>query len=195
MAMPCPSLSRTKDMRMTDTHFETPSATLETTGPLKISVSALADFHAGLALMEAGRPKDAVEALARCVEQAPAFAEGHLCLGVAHAVSCSVYPAIDHLQRATELVPTNFIAHYTLAKYYFTLRIPLKGYECAERALDCATTREHRVALSQLLQEERQRERNGIARPLFNRRFGIGFGIAGLGAACAALATVLVHLK
>ena len=180
---------------MTDANLETDSATLGTTGSMTISVPALADFHAGLALMEAGRPKDAIDALARSVEQAPTFAEGHLCLGIAHAVTCNVYPAIDHLERATELVPDNFVAHYTLAKYYFTLRIPLKGYECADRALDCATTREHRIALSQLLQKEREHERNGIARPLFNRRFGIGFGIASLGAACAALAAVLIHLK
>jgi tetratricopeptide (TPR) repeat protein len=180
---------------MTATNLEMPTSTLEATGPLKISVPALANFHAGLALMEAGCAKEAVDALARCVEQAPTFAEGHLCLGIAHAVTSNVYPAIDHLERATELLPNDFAAHYTLAKYYFTLRIPLKGYECAECALACASTREHRIALSQLLQKERERERNGIARPLFNRRFGIGFGIATLGAACAALAAVLIHLK
>jgi len=179
---------------MTDTNLEM-SSTMETTGPLKISVPALAEFHVGLAFMEAGRAKDAIDALARCLELAPDFAEGHLCLGVAHAVTCNVYPAIDHLERATELVPNNFVAHYTLAKYYFTLRIPHKGYECAERALDCATAREHRAALSQLLQKERERERSGIARPLFNRPFGIGFSIAGIGAACAVLAAVLTHLK
>ena len=180
---------------MTDTNFEIMPSALEATGPLKISVPALAEFHAGLALMEAGRPKEAVEALSRSVEQAPNFAEGHLCLGIAHAVNCSVYPAIDHLQRATELVPGNFAAHYTLAKYYFTLRIPLKGYECAERALECATSREHRTALSQLLQKERERERNGMARPLFNRKFGIGFGVVAFSTMAAFLAAVLIHLK
>jgi tetratricopeptide (TPR) repeat protein len=160
-----------------------------------VSSSALTDLKEGLAMMESGQAQEAVLALQRCVEQDPQFAAGHLCLGVAHAVSCNVYPAIDHLEKATELSPNDFAAHYTLAKFYFTLRVSNKGYDCARRALDCAATREQRLALSQLLQKERERERNGIARPLFNRRFSLGFGLAGLSAVAGFIAIVLLHLR
>ena len=181
---------------MTDSILEMPAgAALQTTPGSDICIAALADFHAGLALMEAGQPREAVASLMRCIEQAPAFAEAHLCLGVAHAVTCSVYPAIDHLQLATELAPGDFAAHYTLAKYYFTLRIPLKGYECAERALACVVTREHRLALSQLLQKERERERNGMARPLFNRNFGKGIAFATATGIVASLCALLVYVR
>jgi tetratricopeptide (TPR) repeat protein len=160
-----------------------------------IPVPALADFHQGLAMMEAGQAREAVAALRRCVELAPSFTAGHLCLGVAHAVSCSVYPAIDHLQKATELSPLNFAAHYTLARFYFTLRIPNKGYEFAERSLECANTREERVALSQLLQKERERERNGIARPLFDRHFGRKARVAVASMIAACICAILVCLR
>lgn len=181
---------------MTDSILEMPATTgLQTVETSEVSVPALADFHEGLAMMEAGLANEAIGALTRCVELAPNFTAGHLCLGVAHAVSCHVYPAIDHLERATELAPNNFSAHYTLAKFYFTLRIPNKGYECAERSLECARTREERVALSQLLQKERERERNGIARPLFNRKFGRGVGLAAVTGIAACLCAILVYVR
>jgi len=146
-------------------------------------------------MMEAGQGHEAVTALTRCVEQAPGFTAGHIWLGLAHAVTCSVYPAIDQLEKATELAPDNFAAHYALAKYYFTLRIPYKGYDCAERALSCANNSQQRIAISQLLQKERERERNGIARPLFNRKFGIGFGVAAATGIAAFLCAIVVHLR
>jgi len=171
------------------------SIALETIESAGLSVPALADFHEGLAMMEAGQGRAAVDALTRCVQQAPAFPAGHVWLGIAHAVTCNVYPAIDHLEKAAELAPDNFAAHYTLAKYYFTLRIPHKGYESAERALECAVNGQQRIALSQLLQKERERERNGMARPLFNRKFGVGFGMVAAGAIAAFLCAILVHLR
>jgi tetratricopeptide (TPR) repeat protein len=179
---------------MTNAIIEMPDA-LQTTATSALSVSALADFHEGLAMMEAGQGHEAVTALTRCLQQAPAFTAGHIWLGIAHAVTCSVYPAIDHLEKATELAPDNFAAHYTLAKYYFTLRIPHKGYEAAERALACAITSPERIALSQLLSKEREREHNGIARPLFNREFGIGFRVAALSGIAALLCAMVVHLR
>lgn len=154
-----------------------------------------ADFHEGIALMESGRAPEAIPALTRCVERNPDFGAGHLYLGLAHAVSCNVYPAIDHLQKATELCPEEFATHFTLAKFYFTLRIPIKGYECASQALDSATTNEQRQALSQLLRQERERERNGIARPLFNRRFGLPSGIAAAMAIIGTVAAIVTNLR
>jgi len=179
---------------MTNAIIEMPD-TLQTTATSSLSVTALADFHEGLAMMEAGQGRKAVAALSRCLEQAPTFAAGHIWLGIAHAVTCDVYPAIDNLEKATELAPDNFAAHYTLAKYYFTLRLVNKGYDSAEHALACATKSEERIALSQLLQKERERERSGMARPLFNRKFGIGFGLIAASGIAALVCSVLLHLK
>lgn len=181
---------------MTDPILEMPVTTaLQTVETSELSVPALADFHEGLAMMEAGQGREAVTALTRCVEQAPTFTTGHIWLGLAHAVSCNVYPAIDHLEQATQLAPDNFAAHYTLAKYYFTLRVTNKGFDSAQRALECATTSQQRVALSQLLQKERERSRNGIARPLFNRKFSIGFRVAAASGIGALLCAMVVHLR
>jgi tetratricopeptide (TPR) repeat protein len=168
---------------------------LQTIETAELSVPALADFHEGLAMMEAGQGHSAVSALTRCVEQAPGFTAGHIWLGIAHAVTCSVYPALDHLEKAAELAPNCFAAHYTLAKYYFTLRIPHKGYASAELALACAKGSQERVALSQLLSKERERERNGIARPLFDRKFGVGFGVVAVSGIAALLCAMMVHLR
>lgn len=179
---------------MNDAIIEIPTA-LRRLEPANLSVHALADFHEGLAMMEAGQAREAVSALKRCVEQEPHFVAGHLCLGMAHAVSCDVYPAIDHLERATELAPDSFGAHYTLAKFYFTLRIPAKGHESAERALSCARTREERVALSELLKKERERERTGMARPLFNRNFGLCFGLVAASGLAAFIVAIALHIR
>jgi len=179
---------------MTTNETEIPVA-LQTVEAAGLSIPALSDFHAGIAMMEAGQSHEAVAALTRCVEQAPAFPTGHIWLGMAHAVSCNVYPAIDHLAKATELAPDNFAAHYMLAKYYFTLRVSNKGYEAAQRALECAGNSQQRVALSQLLQKERDREKNGIARPLFNKKFGVGIGVLGAGGIAAFLCALLIHIR
>ncbi|MGZ4789645.1 MAG: hypothetical protein ACXVZX_14100 [Terriglobales bacterium] len=179
---------------MTNAVIEIPVA-LQTVETSELSLPARTDFEEGLAMMEAGQSHEAVAALTRCVEEAPVFSTGHIWLGMAHAVSCNVYPAIDHLEKATELAPDNFAAHYMLAKYYFTLRVPNKAYEAAERALECATTTQQRIGLSQLLQKEREREKNGIARPLFNKKFGIGVGVLGIGGVAAFLCALLLHVR
>lgn len=168
---------------------------LQPMGASEISTSALADFHEGMQWMETGEARRAVEALTRCVAQAPAFTAGHICLGVAHAVSCAVYQAIDHLEKATELEPRNFAAQFTLAQFYFKLRVPIKGYEHAELALNCAESLEQRRALAQLLKKERERESSGISRPWFNREFGLGFRLAAItGLAALAIAVItFVH--
>src|SRR5207237_264556 len=82
----------------------------------------------------------------------------------AHALTSNIYPAIDHLEEAAKLDPDSFAAHYTLAQLNFKLRTPKPGYEAARRALKCVQTLEQRKMLAQLLKEERERERNGIAR-------------------------------
>jgi tetratricopeptide (TPR) repeat protein len=129
----------------------------------------MACFEEGLQHFQAGDPGAALVAFSRSVLQAPEFAEAHIFLGLANALTCNIYPAFDHLEKAAELQPESFAAHFTLAQLNFKLRIPQKGYDAAREALRCATTLEQRAMLTQLLKEERARERNGIARPSFNK--------------------------
>ena len=130
---------------------------------------AMECFREGLQHFQAGDPGAALSAFSRSVLQAPEFGEAHIFLGLANALTSNIYPAFDHLEKATELQPDSFAAHFTLAQLNFKLRIPQKGYAAAREALRCATNMEQRVMLTQLLKEERARERNGIARPWFNK--------------------------
>jgi tetratricopeptide (TPR) repeat protein len=130
---------------------------------------AMACFHEGLEHFQAGDAEGALHAFSRSVLQAPEFGEAHIFLGLANALTHNIYPAFDHLEKAAELQPDNFAAHFTLAQLCFKLRIPQKGYDAAREALRCVRTLEQRAMLTQLLKEERARERNGIARPSFNK--------------------------
>jgi tetratricopeptide (TPR) repeat protein len=134
-----------------------------------IPLPAMGAFREGLAHFQAGNPGAAREAFSRSVLLAPECAEARIFLGLANALNCDIYPALDELEKATELQPDSFAAHFTLAQLNFKLRIPERGYAAARGALRCATTPEHRAILTQLLKEERARERNGIARPSFSK--------------------------
>lgn len=168
-----------------------------------IPPEAMACFREGLEHFQAGDAQAALGAFARSVLQASGFAEAYIFLGLANALTSNIYPALDHLEKATELQPDSFAAHFTLAQLNFKLRTPQKGYDAAREALRCATTVEQRTMLTQLLKEERARERNGIARPSFNqpwfqkgwfkKRFGgPGLMVAGGGLA-AALTALIAH--
>jgi len=139
--------------------------------PPTVSVKAREYFQEGLARLQSGDAAEAVVALSRSVEHAPAFPEAHVFLGIAHALTNDIYPAIDHLEEAARLDSASFAAHFTLAQLNFKLRIPASGYEAARNALQCVQTVEQRKMLTQLLKEERERERNGIARPSFEKPF------------------------
>jgi tetratricopeptide (TPR) repeat protein len=134
-----------------------------------VPLQAMGAFREGLEHFQAGNPGAALEAFSRSVLQAPECAEVRIFLGLANALSCKIYPALDELEKATELQPNSFAAHFTLAQLNFKLRIPAKGYAAAREALRCATTLEQRAMLTQLLKEERARERNGIERPSFSK--------------------------
>ena len=136
-----------------------------------LSAEVMDCFHEGFSKLQAGEPAEALPMLSRAVELAPQLPEARICLGLAYALTHNIYPAIDHLEKAGSLDPNSFAAHYTLAQLNFKLRIPQKGYEAAERALRCTTQIEQRKMLTQLLKEERARERNGIARPSFSKPF------------------------
>jgi len=161
----------------------------------QLSADGLRFFRDGLVMMENGEPRAAAAAFSRAIESWPAFADAHVCLGAAHAMASSIYPAFDHLERAVELEPQSFTAHFLLAQLNFKLRIPQKGYQQAEQALRCASSREQRNMVARLLQQERQREHNGIARPWFNKPFRTSaLLLAGSGIA-AALVALIVHLQ
>ena len=139
--------------------------------PHELSAAGIQDFQAGLRCLQSGEPVEAIAAFSRALELAPGLAHAHVFIGIAHALSSNVYPAIDHLEMATRLEKSSFAAHFTLAQLYFKLRIPQKGYEAAELARQSIITLDQRRALSELLKEERERERNGIMRPWFYKPF------------------------
>ncbi len=148
----------------------------------------------GVAHIQAGEAAAAVAALSLSVGQAPQYSDAHVFLGIAHALTNNIYPALDHLEEAARLDADSFAAHYTVAQLNFKLRIPQKGYAAAERARQCSMTLEQRKLLTALLREERARERNGIARPWFNKPFGVpALFVAGSGLA-AAIAAIIRHM-
>jgi len=161
---------------------------------LELPPQAIECFREGVKQLQAGDPAAALAPLTQSIQHAPNFSEAHVFLGLANALTSNIYPAIDHLELAAQLEPQSFAAHFTLAQLNFKLRIPQKGYEAAERARQCVTTLEQRKMLTNLLREERVRERNGIARPWFNKPFSVpGLVMAG-GGLVVALIAILVHM-
>lgn len=162
---------------------------------LKLSGQGLQRFEEGLELLESGRPGEAVAAFSQVLECCPGCVDAHICLGVAHAMTSCIYPAFDHLELAVRLQPENFLAHYLLSQLNFSLRIPQKGYEQAERALRYAASREDRNLVARLLHRERERERNGIARPWFIKPFSASAVCLAGGGLAVALAAIIIHLR
>ena len=150
-----------------------PAAFLQSSGSYALPAEAKQTFQEGLQHLQSGDAATAVAALSRSLEYAPAFVPGHIFLGIAQALTSRIYPAIDHLEKAADLDPDSFAAHFTLAQLNFKLRIPQKGYESAERARQCAVSVEQRRMLTNLLKEERERDQNGIARPSLNKPFSL----------------------
>src|SRR5437870_278019 len=111
---------------------------LQHTLPPAVPVRAKQYFKEGVAHLQVGEAEEAVAALSRSVEHAPAFPEAHVFLGIAHSLTCNIYPAIDHLEEAAKLAPDSFAAHFTLAQLNFKLRIPKNGYEAARQACKCS---------------------------------------------------------
>ena len=149
----------------------------------------------GVQHIQTGDAEAAVAVLSLVVEEAPGYSDAHVFLGIAQALTHRIYPALDHLEEAARLDEGSFAAHYTLAQLNFKLRVPQKGYEAAERARRCNMTLEQRKLLTALLREEKAREKNGIARPLFNKPFSVpALCLAGSGLA-AAILTVMRYMQ
>lgn len=128
-------------------------------------------FSEGLDLMNHGEPAAAAARFEEIVRILPDFADAHVGLGIAYAVTGKVYPALDHLEEATNLEPNNFFAHFKLGQLQFKLHVPKKGYEEMQKALDCANSIEERKLVGQLIHEQKQREEKGLARPTWDRPF------------------------
>jgi tetratricopeptide (TPR) repeat protein len=168
---------------------------LQGTPPPAVSFKARVHFQEGLAHLRLGEAAEAVAEFSRSIEHAPAFPEAHVFLGIAHALTSNIYPAIDHLEEAAQLDPDSFAAHYTLAQLNFKLRTPEPGYEAARRALKCVQTLEQRKMLTQLLKEERERERGGIARPSFTKPFTTRMLFLAGSALAAAIILVIAQMR
>ena len=160
-----------------------------------LPVQAQHHFQEGIVRLQSGDAAGAVAAFSQSLEHAPQFSEGHVFLGIAHSLTYNIYPAIDHLEEAGRLDPDSFAAHYTLAQLNFKLRTPQKGYEEARHALRCVQTLEQRKLLTQLLKEERERERNGIARPSFAKTFSTRTLVFAGSALVAAIVFVMAHMR
>jgi tetratricopeptide (TPR) repeat protein len=135
--------------------------------PAEVRVS----FQEGLECLNHGEAGEAARYFERALELAPEFADGHVALGIAYAVEARVYPALDHLELAAQLEPENFYAHLKLGQLFFKLRVPQKGYEAMRRALDCSSTMAERRLVSEMLREEKQREKGGLSRPWWYKPF------------------------
>jgi tetratricopeptide (TPR) repeat protein len=168
---------------------------LQRTPPTTVSIQARRHFQEGMAHLQAGRAEEAVAALSQSIEHAPAFPEAHVVLGIAHALTSNIYPAIDHLEEAAQLDPNSFAAHYSLAQLSFKLRTPEPGYEAARRALNCVENLEQRKMLTELLKEQRARESTGITRPAFNTQFGARILLVAGGVLAAAIIFLMVHMR
>ncbi len=135
--------------------------------PAEISTA----FAEGLELINCGDASAAAACFEQIVERVPDYADAHVGLGIAYAVRGRVYPALDHLEKATNLETDNFFAHFKLGQLYFKLHVPKKGYEEMREALDCATSMAERKLVGQLIHEQKKREQKGLARPTWNRSF------------------------
>ena len=169
-------------------------ATLQSESKNTLPVEARQHFQEGIVWLQSGDAAAAVAAFSECLQHAPEFSEGHVFLGIAHSLNYEMYPAIDHLEEAGRLAPDSFAAHYTLAQLNFKLRTPKKGYEEAQHALRCVQTLEQRKLLTQLLKEERARERNGISRPSFLKPFSTSALVLAGSALAAAIILVMTHM-
>jgi hypothetical protein len=165
------------------------------TVPSNLPVTARKAFVEGVTHLQKGNASLAVAELSNAVALAPECSDARVFLGMAHSLAYEIYPAFDQLEKAAELDGESFAAHFVLAQLNFKMRILPTGYACSERALACVTTLEQRKMLTELLREERAKERNGIARPWFLKRFTKPtLVLAGSGAAAAILA-VLFYMR
>lgn len=164
-------------------------------GHAGLSIEARECFQAGIECLGHGDAANARSSFEKVVAAHPDFADGHIGLGVAHALEHQVYPALEHLERATELDPDSFHAHFKLGQFYFLLRVPKKGYDEMARALALTGSLAERRLVAQLLREERQREKNSVSRPSWHKPFSLRTILAGFGLVTAISSLLVVVLR
>jgi tetratricopeptide (TPR) repeat protein len=147
-----------------------PNGAIEIRDPV-LPMEVSRQLSEGLDLMSRGEPAAAALCFERAVQIDPEFADAHIGLGIAYAMTGRVYPALDHLEKAADLEPDNFFAHFKLGQLQFKLHVSKKGYEEMQRALNCATTVEERRLVAQLIREQKKLEEKSLARPTWNRPF------------------------
>lgn len=160
-----------------------------------LSTEARNCFWEGMELLGMGEPRRAIASLESTVACAPQYSDGYIGLGIAYAMDSRVYRALDSFEKAAELDPSSFYAHFKLAQFYFKLRVPMKGYEEAERSLKCASTLAEKRLVAQILKDERQREASGVARPTWNKPFPRQWVQAGLALLAAACLLLVIYMK
>jgi tetratricopeptide (TPR) repeat protein len=155
------------------------------------------DFALGVELVGVGEPIKAAELLEKVLQMAPEFADGHVALGMAYAMTSKIYFALDHLERAVQLEPDNFFAHFKLGHLYFKLRVPHKGYKQMNLALECARSFRERQLVAYLIREERKREHKGVRRPWWNKPFSRKalYAAATLGASAGVVLLRALYLR
>jgi Flp pilus assembly protein TadD len=82
-----------------------PELALQVMEPYRDSTEAATRLVVGQALLESGRPGQALEHFRAVVAAAPGDAEGHLGLGLAWLAGDRLAPARENLERAVELEP------------------------------------------------------------------------------------------
>ena len=160
-----------------------------------IPTQALNCFQSGMEFLGSGEAGQAQLWFEKAIVAAPDFADAHVGLGIALAVDHDIYRAIDHFERATELEPANFYAHFKLGQLFFKLRVPRKGYDEMARALDYAGSLAERRLVAQLIKEEKQREKNDVQRPWWNKKFSPWFLAVVLGVVTALFAAAVISLR
>lgn len=104
----------------------------------------------------------------KCLEH-PNSADFRTCLGVAHAMNLDVYRAMDSLEESVALDPTHFFAQLKYAELLYRLRTLERAEEEAVKALNLAGNGWELSMARTLLQNIRQKRRDGSQKPEWNK--------------------------
>jgi tetratricopeptide (TPR) repeat protein len=141
-------------------------------GPTPIVRDAAALLRRGIEELEFERIEEAVGLLRQA---ASLDAESHdiwLALGIALMRSLEIPEALGALEKAVELEPKSFFAHFRTAELYLRVGVPIRAREELRLAMDLSTSPEQRQMVRQLLRADDERNSRRIWRPDFSRLLG-----------------------
>lgn len=102
-------------------------------------------FEYAMLLRETGAPRERVtEMLKKAVELSPALAEAHFLIGVRASDEGDYAQAVEHLRRATEILPRQAYFWRALSFAYHKQGRPAESREAAYRARNAARTEEEK---------------------------------------------------